>query len=119
VEGSSGGGKSTLGSLSRGSGGGGDYLPRTGFGRLPSTYAGGLLQMVGETGWRLSHGERRRLYIARALLQDAELIILDEGFAALASSETTFWLPPWSCCSMRVTSSGAGISSQERGADPL
>jgi len=44
---------------------------------------GGLLQMVGETGWQLSHGERSRLYIARALLQDGDLVILDESFAAL------------------------------------
>ncbi len=41
------------------------------------------MQTVGETGWQLSHGERSRLYIARALLQDADLIILDESFAAL------------------------------------
>lgn len=47
--------------------------------RMPS----GMLQMVGETGWQLSHGERSRLYIARALLQDAELVVLDESFAAL------------------------------------
>jgi ATP-binding cassette subfamily B protein len=47
--------------------------------RMPA----GLLQMVGETGWQLSHGERSRLYIARALLQGAALIILDESFAAL------------------------------------
>jgi ABC-type multidrug transport system fused ATPase/permease subunit len=47
--------------------------------RMPA----GLLQMVGETGWQLSHGERSRLYIARALLQGADLIILDESFAAL------------------------------------
>lgn len=47
--------------------------------RMPS----GLQQMVGETGWRLSHGERSRLCIARALLQDAEVLILDESFAAL------------------------------------
>jgi ABC-type transport system involved in cytochrome bd biosynthesis fused ATPase/permease subunit len=39
--------------------------------------------MVGETGWRLSHGEQSRLYIARALLQGADLVILDESFAAL------------------------------------
>jgi ATP-binding cassette subfamily B protein len=47
--------------------------------RMPA----GLLQMVGETGWQLSHGERSRLYIARALLQNSELIVLDESFAAL------------------------------------
>jgi ABC-type multidrug transport system fused ATPase/permease subunit len=43
----------------------------------------GLQQMVGESGWQLSHGERSRLYIARALLQGADLMILDESFAAL------------------------------------
>jgi ABC-type transport system involved in cytochrome bd biosynthesis fused ATPase/permease subunit len=43
----------------------------------------GLLQMVGETGWQLSHGERSRLYMARALLQGADLTILDESFGAL------------------------------------
>lgn len=43
----------------------------------------GLLQMVGETGWQLSQGERSRLYIARALLQGADVIVLDESFAAL------------------------------------
>ena len=44
---------------------------------------GGLFQMVGETGWQLSHGEKSRLYTARALLQGAEVIVLDESFAAL------------------------------------
>jgi ABC-type transport system involved in cytochrome bd biosynthesis fused ATPase/permease subunit len=48
-------------------------------GRMPA----GLLQMVGETGCQLSHGERSRLYMARALLQEADLIILDESFVAL------------------------------------
>jgi ATP-binding cassette subfamily B protein len=43
----------------------------------------GMLQVVGETGWQLSHGERSRVYIARALLQDAEVVIFDESFAAL------------------------------------
>ena len=43
----------------------------------------GLQQIVGESGWQLSHGERSRLFIARALLQNAEVIILDESFGAL------------------------------------
>jgi ABC-type transport system involved in cytochrome bd biosynthesis fused ATPase/permease subunit len=43
----------------------------------------GLQQMVGETGWQLSHGEKSRVYIARALLQRARLVMLDESFAAL------------------------------------
>ena len=42
-----------------------------------------LLQIVGDTGWRLSHGEQSRLYIARALLQGANVIVLDESFASL------------------------------------
>jgi ATP-binding cassette subfamily B protein len=54
-----------------------------GLGDLLSRMPAGMLQMVGETGWQLSHGERSRLYIARALLQDAELVVLDESFAAL------------------------------------
>lgn len=54
-----------------------------GLGPLITQMPAGLLQMVGETGWQLSHGERSRLYVARALLQDADLIVLDESFAAL------------------------------------
>jgi ATP-binding cassette, subfamily B, bacterial len=50
---------------------------------LLSRMPAGLLQLVGETGWQLSHGERSRLYMARALLQGADLVILDESFAAL------------------------------------
>jgi ABC-type multidrug transport system fused ATPase/permease subunit len=54
-----------------------------GLGDLLARMPAGLLQMVGETGWQLSHGERSRLYIARALLQDADLVVLDESLAAL------------------------------------
>jgi ATP-binding cassette subfamily B protein len=54
-----------------------------GLGGLLERMPAGLLQMVGETGWQLSHGERSRLYIARALLQRADVVILDESFASL------------------------------------
>jgi len=54
-----------------------------GLGPLLDRMPAGILQMVGETGWQLSHGERSRLFIARALLQGSDLLILDESFAAL------------------------------------
>jgi ATP-binding cassette subfamily B protein len=47
--------------------------------RMPS----GMQQMVGESGWQLSHSECSRIYIARAILQKADLVILDESFGAL------------------------------------
>ena len=54
-----------------------------GLGELLDRMPSGFQQMVGESGWQLSHGERSRLFIARTLLQDADLIILDESFGAL------------------------------------
>jgi ABC-type multidrug transport system fused ATPase/permease subunit len=39
-----------------------------GLGELLERMPAGLMQVVGDTGWQLSHGERSRLYIARALL---------------------------------------------------
>ena len=54
-----------------------------GLGPLLQRMPAGLLQMVGETGWQLSHGEQSRVFIARALLQKARLVVMDESFAAL------------------------------------
>jgi ATP-binding cassette subfamily B protein len=54
-----------------------------GLGALLARMPADLMQQIGETGWQLSHGERSRVFLARALLQDAPLTILDESFAAL------------------------------------
>ena len=43
----------------------------------------GLAQMVGDSGWQLSHGEQSRVFVARALLQQADVHILDEALAAI------------------------------------
>lgn len=54
-----------------------------GLGPLLERMPGRLNQFIGETGWQLSHGERSRIFLARALLQHAHLTVLDESFAAL------------------------------------
>jgi ABC-type multidrug transport system fused ATPase/permease subunit len=54
-----------------------------GLGELLKRMHGGLSRRIGETGWQLSHGERSRLFLARALLQGAPLTVMDESFAAL------------------------------------
>lgn len=53
--------------------------------RLPQGYK----TVIGENGARLSGGERQRISIARALLKDAPVVLLDEATASLdVESET-------------------------------
>jgi ATP-binding cassette subfamily B protein len=54
-----------------------------GLGQLLDRMPAGLNQVIGETGWQLSHGERSRVFLARALLQRSDLLVLDETFGAL------------------------------------
>ncbi|QYC45426.1 putative ABC transporter ATP-binding protein [Nonomuraea coxensis DSM 45129] len=65
-----------------------DALTRARLDTLIGSLPDGLDTMVGERGYRLSGGERQRLTIARLLLAQPRVVVLDEATAALdATSE--------------------------------
>jgi len=62
-----------------------DICYKLGLNKLLEKMPEGFEQMIGESGWQLSHGEQSRLFIARALLQNPQLLIFDESFMPLDS----------------------------------
>ncbi len=54
-----------------------------GLGPLLERMPGGMMQMIGEGGWRLSQGEQARLFLARGILQGSRVLIVDELLAPL------------------------------------
>lgn len=66
-------------------------LDRAGIGEMVRTLPEGLATRCGEAGARFSGGQARRLALARALLSDAPVLILDEPAAGLdAETERAF-----------------------------
>ncbi|MBF6092088.1 ABC transporter ATP-binding protein [Nocardia cyriacigeorgica] len=63
-----------------------DALERARLRDLVASLADGLDTVVGERGYRLSGGERQRLTIARLLLKQPRVVILDEATASLDST---------------------------------
>lgn len=63
-----------------------DAVGRARLGDLIESLSDGLDTVVGERGYRLSGGERQRLTIARLLLKQPRVVILDEATASLDST---------------------------------
>ncbi|MBF6178669.1 ABC transporter ATP-binding protein [Nocardia otitidiscaviarum] len=63
-----------------------DALRRARLSELIASLPDGLDTVVGERGYRLSGGERQRLTIARLLLRQPRVVILDEATASLDST---------------------------------
>jgi len=78
----------------------------------------GYQTMVGENGSTLSGGERQRISIARALLKDAPIILLDEATASLdVENETAVQEALSQSVRLTITSNNFPLSSQNEPSD--
>lgn len=58
-------------------------LSKSGVGQFIKDMPEGVLQRVGENGSNLSGGQRQRIAVARALIRNKPILILDEGTSAI------------------------------------
>jgi ATP-binding cassette subfamily B protein len=58
-------------------------LTELGLGPLVQRMPAGISQPVGDGGWSLSSGEAARISLARAILRNPDVLVLDETTAAL------------------------------------
>ena len=66
-----------------------EVCSRSGLSNLISMLPNGINSLVGENGNKLSGGEKQRIAIARSLINDTKILILDESTSAL-DNETAY-----------------------------
>ena len=65
-----------------------DALRRANADNFVPALENGLDTRIGDSGTRLSHGQRQRLSLARGLIGNPQILILDEPTSALSEKDT-------------------------------